>query len=58
MKKCETAQTAHNRTVYAAGAVAPLASIRLGRYAPTAHSGTLGRAVFATQSPFMPAPTS
>jgi hypothetical protein len=27
----KTAQTAHNRTVYAAGAVAPLACVRLGQ---------------------------
>jgi hypothetical protein len=30
--------TAHSRIVYAAPAVAGLASVRLGRYAPTPHS--------------------
>jgi hypothetical protein len=34
-------------------------SIRLGRLkAPTPHSGKLAAAVFASQSPFMPPPTS
>jgi hypothetical protein len=34
------AATSHNRTVYAAPAVAGLASVRLGRCAPTPHSST------------------
>jgi hypothetical protein len=41
--KIEKPNTAPNRTVYAAGAVAPLACVRLGqslRSIPTAHSGT------------------
>jgi hypothetical protein len=36
----KAAQTAHNRIVCAAPAVAGLASVRLGRYAPTPHSST------------------
>jgi hypothetical protein len=47
-------KTAYNRSVYA---LATRGSVSLGRYAPTAHSSTLGRAVFAAQSPFMPAAT-
>jgi hypothetical protein len=35
------AKTAHNRTVYAAGAVAPLACVRLGRSATLHSHGSL-----------------
>ena len=53
-KIMEYGDTSHNRTVYAAPAVAGLASIRLGRLRllPAPHCGTFGRAVFASQSPY------
>jgi hypothetical protein len=52
--------TASNRSVYAPPPVRRLrGSIRLGRLRlPRLIPPTFGRAVFATQSPFMPAQTS
>ena len=54
------AHTTHNRTVTASGAEAPSGFGRLGHgYAiPTPPSPKFGRAVFASQSPFMPTQTS
>jgi hypothetical protein len=54
------AATTHNKTVTASGAGAPSGFGRLGHgnAIPTPPSPTFGRAVFASQSPYMPAQTS
>jgi hypothetical protein len=53
--------TSHNRSVYAAPAYGGLglhSARSVASLLPTPHYGTFGRAVFASQSPFMPAQTS
>ena len=59
IQKCLS--TAHNKTVCASPPFGGSGFSRLGHFAlliPTAPSPTFGRAVFASQSPYMPAQTS
>jgi hypothetical protein len=52
------AGTARNKAVTASPHKCGSGFSRLGRYTPTAPSPTFGRAVFASQSPYMPTQTS
>jgi hypothetical protein len=58
LREYKTAQTAHNRIVYAPPPEAAPGLTRLGHCVPMPRSATLGRAAIASQCPYMPAPTS